>query len=72
MISNRSQASIDQSVNLPDYFSCSNCYGRADWRYCQELRREHLCAKEMLGRALASGAVEIHVVIPSGLPGPSG
>jgi hypothetical protein len=75
-------ASIDQSVRLPDYFSCHNCVGangrqvnrpnhplanHGGWiELCQILREENNCAKQMLDRSLASGSVQIVLHFPAG------
>lgn len=61
------QAHVDQSVNLPDYFSCHNCVAYL-WhgKWCDNFQAEGRCAKAALTQALASGAVQIHLYLPAG------
>ena len=63
----KSNAVVDQSISFPDFFSCQNCTGWKDPRYCQDLRAADLCAKAMLRDALRSGAVQITLYLPSGV-----
>jgi hypothetical protein len=58
-------ARVDQSINLPDFFSCNNCRAGKliGSDLCRELRSEDLCAKQMLADALRSGAVRIQLYI---------
>ena len=72
----QSTSKVSQEVNLPDFFSCRNCRGWNTDCYhyetkaiCQDLRREGLCAKQMLSQALASGAVQVVLYTPAQLPG---
>jgi hypothetical protein len=74
-----SQSLIDQSVTIPDYFSCRNCIawdkaqirkpghrtaGSNGWATtCEVLRDEHTCAKQMLAEAIKSGQVQIQLLI---------
>jgi hypothetical protein len=74
-----SQSLIDQSMHIPDYFSCQNCIawhnsqirkpghrtaGANGWATtCEVLRDEGACAKRMLSDAIRSGQVEIHLMI---------
>lgn len=56
------QAAIDQSVRLPDYFSCQNCIAwKNNYNMCYILQERHVCAKQMLAKALSIGAVQIHL-----------
>lgn len=75
-----SKASIDQSVNLPDYFSCQNCIAwkgkhvnipthefadRNGWvDMCYILREQNRCAKDALVSAINSGAIQITLYLP--------
>lgn len=75
-----SRASIDQSVNLPDYFSCQNCiawkgkhlhqpgHQYADRQgfvdMCYILREQNRCAKDGLMAAINSGAIQITLYLP--------
>lgn len=82
----KARASVEQSIKLPDYFSCQNCVA---WKgnyvsspghpladksgfvdMCYILQDRHTCAKQMLGQAIATGAVQIHLHLSNsaGLP----
>ena len=71
------RASAEQSVKLPDYFSCQNCIA---WKgisvrlpghplasqggyvdMCHILQERHACAKQMPNQAIMTGAVQIHL-----------
>jgi hypothetical protein len=72
MLSNaqsQSSAKVSQEVNLPDFSSCRNCQGWQWSRICEDLRRDGICAKQMLRDSLASGAVQVVLYAPAQLPG---
>ncbi len=62
-----SKATIDQSIRLPDYFSCQNC---AAFSYhggrCEAFQQAGRCRAEMLGEALRLGAVQVVLYLPVG------
>lgn len=71
------RASVDQSVRLPDYFSCKNCIAykgyylhapnhplagkNGDVNMCYILQDRGTCAKKVLANAVAAGNVQIHL-----------
>ncbi|HEX9925322.1 MAG TPA: hypothetical protein VGD99_21880 [Anaerolineae bacterium] len=59
-------ATIDQSVNLPDYFSCRQCtvwdYGG---RLCDRMQQAGRCRAAALGRALDAGHIQITLHLPA-------
>lgn len=64
MLDSKAAATVDQSISMPDYFSCRNCIA---WQYhskCQKLQDAGLCAKQILSRALDSGNVRIVLHLP--------
>jgi hypothetical protein len=67
-----STSKIDNSINLPDYFSCSDCPA-GKYHHggkCDEFQRAGRCRAVMLAKALEAGRVQIHLHIPVGrLPG---
>lgn len=79
MLDSEARAKVDQSVRLPDFFSCKSCVGydktvyrpsdgRAStegWvNYCDVLREENRCRIDLLRLALQNGAISI--VMPLG------
>ena len=79
MLDSQAKATIDQSMRIPDFFSCKACRGDgarqemrpghplADgcgWVYaCTILKEEGRCRLDMLREALQSGAVQVHIGI---------
>jgi hypothetical protein len=60
MNENSNNASIENKLEIPDYFSCKNCtVGRYGGQLCEQLVAEHRCAKVHLGEAIASGQVTV-------------
>lgn len=60
-----SNATIDQSIKMPDYFSCHNCAAKA-WagEMCAEFQAAGRCRADMLRQALQSGAVQVVLYLP--------
>lgn len=61
----QSSAVVDQSIKMPDYFSCNECAAR-HWQgqKCAEFQTAGRCRVAMLGQALASGAVQVVLYLP--------
>jgi hypothetical protein len=62
-----SKAVIDQSIKMPDYFSCNECAAKP-WQgeRCDEFQAAGRCRAAMLGQALQSGAVQVTLYLPVG------
>lgn len=65
---NQSSAKIDNSVNLPDYFSCNSCkakaYGGSD--ICDLFQQRGRCRAATLDAAIATGQIKIVMSLPAG------
>ena len=68
--SSNAQAKIEQSVKIPDYFSCHNCMAQPfrslvrngkqiQVNECEEFQAAGRCAKVMLAQAIQAGQVQI-------------
>lgn len=62
-----STATVDQSIRMPDYFSCNECTAR-HWQgqKCAEFQAANRCRAAMLARAIELGAVQVTLYLPVG------